>query len=300
MTGYLHPMYAASLQEFGTPLELPASGGWLLVRPIPDSDLFDAIGCYPLFCCHHWERLHEDLETCRENLVSVALVVDPFGDYNEPLLRASFDRVRPFKTHFVVDLEKPIESYTSATHRKHARRARRELAIELCANPLTYLDTWVELYSSLAQRRGITGIRAFSRSAFERQLAVPGMVMFRAVRGTETAGLSLWCVQGDVAQGHLAATSALGYELHAAYALKLTIIEYFKGKVRWLNLGGGAGLDNTANDGLTAFKRGWSSETRTAWFCGRIFQPERYREILLQRGLADGGYFPAYRIGEFS
>ena len=162
------------------------------------------------------------------------------------------------------------------------------------------MDKWCELYGHLAQRRGITGVRAFSRETFSRQLAVPGMVMFRAAADAETVGLDLWYVQGDVAQGHLAATSQLGYELHAAYGLKLAILEYFKGKVRWLNLGGGAGLDSAANDGLTAFKRGWASGTRTAWFCGRVLQPERYAEILRQRGLKEGDYFPAYRAGEFS
>jgi hypothetical protein len=107
-------------------------------------------------------------------------------------------------------------------------------------------------------------------------------------------------VQGDVAQGHLAATSPQGYELHAAYGLKLAILEYFKGKVRWLNLGGGAGLDGNTNDGLTTFKRGWSSGTKTAWFCGRVLQPAAYGEVLGDRGLNADGFFPAYRQGEFS
>jgi hypothetical protein len=300
MTGYLHPWYAFSLQGFGAPLELSASGGWLLTRPIPSSDRRDAMGCYPLFCCRHWCHLREDLEANREHLVTVALVTDPFGDFDESLLRRCFDRVIPFKVHFVADLTKPIESYTSARHRKYAHRAQRRLCIEVCANPLIHLDRWVELYGALAKKHGITGIRAFSRQAFARQLVVPGMVMFRAVADKETVGLDLWYVQGEVAQGHLAAFSPRGYELHAAYGLKLAIMEYFKDKVRWLNFGGGAGLDKDAGDGLTAFKRGWAGETRMAWFCGRILQTERYLEILRQRGLCDGNYFPAYRQGEYA
>jgi hypothetical protein len=298
--GYAHPAYAKSLSGFGEPYELPASGGWLLRRGIPDSTNFDAMGCYPLFCCQNWSRLADDLRDFHGNLVSVSLVADPFGDCDEALLRRTFDHVRPFKTHFVVDLQKPLASYSSARHRKFARRAQRSLAIEVCANPLSQLDNWCALYDQLIQRHEIRGLRAFSREAFAGQLAVPGMVMFRADCGGETVGLDLWYVQGEVAQGHLAATSPRGYELGAAYGLKLAVIEHFKDQVRWLNLGGAAGMDKNANDGLTAFKRGWASDTRTAWFCGRILQPERYQELLRAPDRPVPDYFPAYRAGEFA
>ena len=43
MNGYLSPLYAESLVEFGAPLHLPRCDGWLLVRPIPQSDDCDAI-----------------------------------------------------------------------------------------------------------------------------------------------------------------------------------------------------------------------------------------------------------------
>ena len=68
----------------------------------------------------------------------------------------------------------------------------------------------VGLYAHLTERHGITGIRAFSRAAFARQLAVPGLVMFRAAAAGETVGLHLWYVQDDVAYGHLGATSPRG------------------------------------------------------------------------------------------
>jgi hypothetical protein len=299
VTGYLHPQYAESLAEFGTPLALPNAGGHLLARPIPGTDWQDAMGCYPLFCCQDWARFAEDLEALRDLLVSVALVTDPLGNFDEPLLRRCFDHVVKFKDHFVTDLSQPLESYSSSTHRKFARRARRQMSIEVCANPLDHLGVWMELYGHLIRRHNLSGIKAFSRDAFARQLAVPGMVMFRASESGETIGMDLWYLQGDTAQGHLAAMNERGYELQVAYGFKLAVIEYFTGKARWLNLGGGAGLNATANDGLTAFKRGWASYTRTAWFCGRVLQPERYQEILRARNLAPNAYFPAYRVGEF-
>lgn len=49
MTGYIHPGYAESLTEFGTPRELPRSKGWILKCQIPGFSDYDAMGCYPLF-----------------------------------------------------------------------------------------------------------------------------------------------------------------------------------------------------------------------------------------------------------
>ena len=241
----------------------------------------------------------EDLDQLCDRMVSVTLVTDPMGNYDEPLLRRCFDRVVRFKEHFIVDLSHPLESYSSATHRKFARRALRQISIEVCSKPLEHLGDWVELYAHLIRRHNLSGIKTFSRNAFAQQLAVPGMVMFHASAGGQTVAMDLWYVQGDVAQGHLAAMNEQGYAVQAAYGLKLAVIQYFTGKVRWLNLGGGAGLNAMANDGLRAFKRGWASHTRTAWFCGRVLQPERYQEILRQRNLPENGYFPAYRAGEF-
>src|SRR5438045_5100866 len=91
-TGYAHPQYAASLGEYGAPRLLPRSRGWILERPIPGTDVRDAMGCYPLFACQDWSGLSDDLaEISRErSLVSVVLVTDPFGEYHEADLHAAF------------------------------------------------------------------------------------------------------------------------------------------------------------------------------------------------------------------
>jgi hypothetical protein len=52
--------------------------------------------------------------------------------------------------------------------------------------------------------------------------------------------------------------------------------------------------------GLTRFKRGWATGTRPVYFCGRIFQRERYEQLARQGGAPVSGYFPAYRHGEFA
>ena len=56
MSGYMHLGYAESLVEFGTPRELPRSGGWVLERQIPGFSYRDAMGCYPLFACQDWSQ----------------------------------------------------------------------------------------------------------------------------------------------------------------------------------------------------------------------------------------------------
>ena len=126
------------------------------------------------------------------------------------------------------------------------------------------------------------------------------MVMFEANAEGTTVGLDLWYVQDDVAYGHLVAFSALGYKLSASYATKWHLMRYFSGKVRWIDFGGSAGTKIGVVDGLTAFKQGWSTGTKPAHLCGRIFQPETYNHLSAARHVGNTAYFPAYRKGEFT
>ncbi|MBZ5610775.1 MAG: GNAT family N-acetyltransferase [Acidobacteriia bacterium] len=275
---------------------LPASRGLLLERPVANSIHRDAMGLYPLFCCADWRALESDLSSLRDRLVSVVLVADPFGEYDETLLRRSFDRVSPFKTHFVVDLEQPGRC-ASPHHRYYAERALREVRIEICDPPSQMLSEWVVLYGQLIQRHGIRGVQAFSPESFRRQFRVPGLVCLRAIdRSGECVGAQLWFVHGQVAYSHLSAASERGYQCACSYALYRQAIEYFQGQVRWLDLGGGAGTSQK-QDGLTRFKAGWSNTTKTAFLCGRILDPSRYRE-LSSPAAEHAEYFPAYRYAE--
>jgi hypothetical protein len=299
-TGYMHPGYAESLMEFGIPRELPQCGGWILERQIPGFPYRDAMGCYPLFCCQDWSKLHDDLEDIGDELISLALVTDPCGEYDFTYLQQCFeDVVIPFKDHFVVDLCRPMDEIANRRRRKHARRALREVQVEMCQEPTQFIEEWVALYDTLIERHNISGIRAFSRMTFARQLSIPGMVMLRAVHQDVAVGAQLYFVQGDEVHCHLGAYSKVGYELGAAYALDWFSIEYFADKAKWLDLGGGAGITDNGSDGLSRYKKGWSNETRIAYFCGRIFNREKYAEIVQAKEVAATDYFPAYRLGEF-
>ena len=300
-TGYFHPAYAASLAEFGVPVALPRSKGWILKRAIPGSTYHDAMGPYPLFSCQEWSQLHVDLEQIGSSLVSLSLVTDPFGAYDLNYLRQCFPDVTiPFKEHFVVDLSRAFDSFIHPHHRRNARKALTEVQINECARPLDFLDDWTALYTTLKEKHGISGIAAFSRTSFAQQLTVPGSVALRAVHGDAIVGMVLWYRQGNGAYYHLGAYSALGYELGASFALFKYSLDYFaQHGLAWLSLGAGAGASPNAESGLTRFKQGWSTGTRTTYFCGRVFNRKKYEEFVLAKALPETNYFPAYRAGEF-
>jgi len=299
VTGYLHPQYAESLSEFGTPRELPGCGGWILERQIPEFPDRDAMGCYPIFVCQDWSQLALDLQDL-DDLVSLALVTDPFGEYDEAYLHRCFDVVLPFKEHYIVDLQRPINEIVSRHHRYYARKASENVHIEICKEPIRYVDEWAALYTALSDRHSVTGVRAFSRTAFVKQLSIPGLVMFRATYRGTAVGAALCFVQKDVAYGHLMGINEVGHELGVSYALYWSHLPYLSDKVRWLDWGGTSGVQNRDRDGLSQFKRGWSTGTRTAYFCGKVINQERYAALVEAKAPPETKYFPPYRSGEMA
>ena len=302
VSGYAHPLYAASLAEWGAARRLPECGGWLIERDIPGQGLRDAMGGYPLFACRDWGSLGGDLEAIGPSLVSVALVADPFGPADVTVLQQCFDRVVAFKEHFVVDLGLPVGTAVSRHHRRYAQQALRQVTVDRLDDPPGFAAEWWHLYQALTARHGIRGIPAFSQTALARQLGVPGLVVLRAAHGAETLGATLWFRQGDIAYYHLGAYSEPGYRRRASFALFWTALEFFAAAgVRWLDLGGPAGARvGGAQDGLARFKQGWATGSRTAYFCGRVFDVDAYRRLSAATAGPPGDYFPTYRRGEFA
>jgi hypothetical protein len=303
MTGYLHPLYAKSLSEFGTPVELSQCGGWLLERTIPNSDLKDAMGCYPLFCCTDWTRFAADVRDTKDKYVTISVVADPFASITEANLAQCFQLVRPFKNHFVIDDRGSSDRHISRHHQYYARRALKEMQVNRVEHPKEHLLDWLRLYAILIKRHRLKGIKSFSEKAFAIQFEVPGLVIFRASRNGRTIGMHLWYLQSGVAHSHLSAFDEEGYALSAAYALYWSALEEFKQnhfqEVQWVDLGAGAGMKETAGDGLSRFKRGWGTTERVKYFCGSIFDRENY-EALTATNQGDSSYFPPYRAGELS
>lgn len=300
-TGYLHEEYAASFSDFGRPVALPRSGGAMLERSIADTGRRDAMGPYPLFFCRHAEHLDADLRSYAADWVSVTCVIDPFCPIGEQQRAATFDRVRLLKTHWLVNLNVPYEKATSKHHRYYARYAGRQgVSVHRVTDPPSMLDTWVRLYDHLIERHDITGIQAFSYDAFAAQLRIPGMTAFAAVCDDRVVGMHLWYEMGDVAYSHLTAMNATGYDRCASYGLHRAALDHFRDRTEWLHLGGGAGgSDGETLDGLSQFKKGWSTDRAPSYLCGRILQPETYNALAEQPADPDG-YFPAYRAGELT
>jgi len=271
-----------------------------LDRAIPNSHRRDATGCYPIFCCRNWSGLKADLDELRADLVSLVLVTDPFAPVSEKDLNELFDRVIPFKEHFVADLSKPIEKIVSKKRYRLAHKALKTLTVEAAPHPEALVDEWWTLYSSLIHRHKLQGMKALSRSAFARLFTVPGLVVLRASFEGVTVGMHVEFVSGDVVYGHLAAYSDLGYRLHASSALHVWEVEHFAGNALWIDWGGVAGLDPERTDGLTSFKQGFSNQTRRVYLCGRIFDDREYRDLAAKSATGSATYFPSYRAGEFS
>jgi hypothetical protein len=289
-TGYRHPLYRASLGAWGTPRELPTSGGWLLVRQVPGDDAVDAIAGYPRLQCDDWSALGTDL-AAQADLVSIVGVTDPFAGFDPVDLRRAFPTaVRPYKDHSVIDLAAPS---VSAGHRARVRRVARVVEVEVDEEPRDHIATWERLYETLRRRHDLRGIKALSEEAFVAQLQVPGCLALRATHRGTPVSMLLWYAQEGVAYYHLGASSKDGYEISASYALFDAAIAFYRARgLRWLDLGANAGADPSA-DGLARFKRGWTPLTKPTWLCCRIGRPERYDRLVAERGASS--FFPAYR-----
>lgn len=296
---YADPQYAASLSEFGQPVELLRSGGWALRRTIPGTALSDAMGCYPLFSCRDWSTLPDDLDDLPDDLVSLTLVTDPFAAPSGDELRDVFDVVLPYKHHFLIDLDRPAETVVARHQRKAARKALRSLTIEVY-DPSTELDTWCSLYARLVDKHQVEGIRAFSPASFAVQARINGLVGLKASLAGQVVGMHWYFTAGDVAYAHLVALHPDAYALHADAGMIWTAMELFAGRFRWIDMGAGAGSGAAASDGLTQFKAAWSSDAAPTFICGKILDPQHYDELSGADDPDAPSYFPAYRRGEFS
>jgi len=293
-TGYLHPAYAASLSEFGTPRYLPLSGAWILTRRVPGTPYTDGMGLYPITCCRDWGWLREDIEGLFD-LVSLVFVIDPFWGYKWKDL-GFLDIKRTYKTHYYLDTE--LDITPSAHHVRAAKRAGEKVDVVVISRPHDALDDWTNLYNTLINHHGIEGITKFSRNAFDIQLQVPGIFAIQALQDNIPCSMLLFYVQGKVAYYHLGASTPEGYEVGASHALFQAAIKTLAPKVRYISLGGGAGLEQDPTDGLTRFKRGWAPLACPSYLGGAILRPAIYGELSARikgGSSAQRDYFPAYR-----
>jgi Acetyltransferase (GNAT) domain len=263
----------------------------VLVRLIPGSDWFDALGCYPLAAINQGADLKAGLERLRAaGLVSVALVPDPLTSPPQDRLLDAFDVCRPFKTHYLIDRSAGPVAF-ARTHRRMIRKAAKDCTfgpVDLCNN----LADWQELYGHTVARHRVTGIQNFALSYFEELAKMPHVTALAAKRHGRIIAMILWVRSGDIAYAHLEGSSEEGYKTQAIYGIFATANEYFA-DCRILHFGGTAGLDAGGRDGLAYFKRGFANRLVPAYFCGSCLDADRY--AALTKDLPLTFFFPAYR-----
>jgi hypothetical protein len=292
-TGYASPLYPRSLAEFGEPVKLRSSGGWILKRSIRDTPLHDATGCYPYLVCRSWNALVSDLNALQGSLVSFCCVADPFGDFDREQLAAAFDQVIEFKTHYVADLSKPIDEIVSPHHLRGGEKALKKIQVEFYEDPVPLLDLWMDLYSHHLRRFRLTGLRAFSRESLRRQLEIPGAVVSVARLDGKPIAAHMWMIHGGVCHAHLACGLPESNKLGASYALYLSEIARYRGRAKFIDWGGDAGALRQGS--LSSFKQGWANARRPSYFCTRVLDPTSYDRLSTGKPTT---YFPAYREGE--
>jgi hypothetical protein len=263
----------------------------LLTRPIPQTNWSDAQGCYPLVVFGKRPDLKAGLERLRQaDLVSVALVPDPITSPSPETLADAFAICRPFKTHYLIDREVGPVCFAK-NHRWSVRKGLKNCSfepIDLRAN----LDIWQKLYDHTVSRHRVTGIQDFAPSYFRALARMPAVTALGARHQGEIVAIILWVRSGDIVYAHLEGGSPEAYKTQATYGLIAAGNDHFA-DCRIIHLGGAAGLDAEAGDGLAHFKRGFANRQVTAYFCGSCLDVDRY--AALSGDQPQTSFFPAYR-----
>jgi len=287
-----HYASLAYAQAFAPPYELlhlPQSEMYVLKRLIPGTEYYDAMGCYPVVPLVNAEAMASDMEMLKlQDIVSLVLVADSFFCPPEKTLRGMFDHVLAYKEHYLHDFS--LARNDNSHHRYEIRQALKQCDVRVIALK-DHLDTWCALYRTLIEKRGITGMQAFSRDYFA-SLAEMDMVMIGAFSNGVLVSAHLWFEYQGYVYSHLAASSEDGYKLRAPYAVYDYSIEYFAGKhAKLLDFGGGADAGQVG-EGLTRFKKGFSNKSSMCFLCGKILDQELYQKLSAGK---TGSYFPIYR-----
>lgn len=152
----------------------------------------------------------------------------------------------------------------------------------------------------MIERHKITGLARFSALSFSQQFQTPGLRVFRTFQGESTTGMVMFYLCGGRAYYHLGAYNEAGCKSKASCALfDLVIKSFAREKIRYLILGGGAGINPPEDDGLVRFKKGWVNMEKPVYFCGKIIRKEDYQELSKVQGNENSSYFPAYRSGKW-
>lgn len=200
---------------------------------------------------------------------------------------------------YVTDLsldEDTLWARLDKVHRYEIRRLARDTTVHAACDTPMVLEALLKHYPNTMQAVGAAAVYHFSPETLRRFAALPGALLLGAeVRG-QVEAVALFLRSGAHGEGSwgeyfLSASSPAG-----RHATRLLIWEAFRrlraDGVRWLNLGGGAAV----NDGLDAFKRRFGGQAVFPKVLKQIFLPEQYAAVCQKYHVAPdpSGYFPPY------
>jgi hypothetical protein len=290
---YARASYAAALAgaDGGRLLAVPEWTGHAILRPVPGADAVDAAGPYPRTPFGPRFDLRAGLDRLRAaGAVSAVIVPDPLSAPPQSTLTAAFEHCRPFKTHFIVDRAAGGE-WPSKHHRQTIRKARAAVQVSAVSLGRTARD-WSRLHAGLPERHAVGGAADFIPSSVAALADDPSFEAFAARIDGRIVAMAIWFAHDGVATYHLGASDEAGYAVGAGYALFDAAFEHFDFADRF-DLGGAAGVQLRADDGLARFKQGFANATATAYVCGSVLDAAACGQ--LSKGRASAGFFPAYR-----
>ncbi|WP_425097899.1 hypothetical protein [Tropicibacter sp. S64] len=262
----------------------------LRLRAIPGTDRIDACGTYPISPgLRRSDPGAIRAELAALGVVSLVLVTDPF---DAPL--DGFDLTRPYKPHHIINPADGPARF-SKHHRAEIRRALRQCSARQIMLS-DHLPAFLALYDTLAERHGFGPQHRFGVNHFRHLADHPqDFPTFGAFQSETLVSAHIWTRYENRLYSHLAASSAEGYAMSAAYAVYDASIAGFAG--HRITLGGvpdSAG--GQPNPGLDRFKRGFANGVASPSLCGLIVDESAYTSLSSRANTSEKtGFFPAYR-----
>ncbi len=293
MKPYNTLQFARSYEFAGAIVSLPRSGLKVIQRRIR-GQYYDLLGVYPFVHEVDVALLELDLQELSSDVVSLVMVADPFCSPQMLENTTHWEVSRPFKRQSMLNLQTDDAPPWS-------KNLRRDIRIGTASNDLSWAKpgadsarTFWNLYQRIVEKHQVDGIARLSEKSIEQQLSCQGASMLIATDSKQVSGAAIIFRVGDWANLHLMAVHPGAMKSCAGAALLAQTIEQLRAEgSRLFNLGGSAGLQDAANDGLWKFKKRWGDCTGETALLGKVLNPSAYQTLC--SGRQRRPFFPAYR-----
>ncbi len=283
------PAYGQALSHLGDPVTAPGAPWPVIVRPIPGSSRYDAMGPWPYGSPLSQAGAAALIPALKsQGLVSLNAMIKPGCPLDDQRLAAYGVQVARLKDHFVYQRGAALPQWSKKT-RYNLAAARREWRVQ----PFALIDHWRQLaayHAELALRRGFSRITNVPADYFRSLAQIPDIIALGAFdAGNLSAALIVARYTGEI-HFTIIAGNAQAYARRAFYALYQDAIQ------RWsadhdLYMGSAPAAANQG--GLARFKNRFATHRVPIFMLRAILDPEAYAALASQRG--QPGYFPAYR-----